>query len=234
MRTENPCTLMPLQWLKCVGNVDHALTFWDTGSKVNLFRKEFTRQAGWEGLPVVQQLQMILVSLNYFQSSFFFFEIVLHSMHCAKPHPPSPPISGRNNNRVKYFVLQIYLIYSNEKFRYHKKSDLTKNKSTQQIQEINKSSCRNPQINLHKSTHLVQEIKTSRLQKPTHPVENMGILQSKMIKITVVRMAGSKMKFTSLVLSREVNPFFFSSCSCYSLFCFLSYSCSPHSCISSS
>ena len=57
MRTENPHTLMQLQWLKCVGNFDHALAFLDTGSNVNLVRKEFAWQAGWEGLAVVQQLQ---------------------------------------------------------------------------------------------------------------------------------------------------------------------------------
>ena len=56
MRTENLCILMQLKWLKCVADVDRALAFWDTGSNVYLVRKEFARRAGWEGLPVVQQL----------------------------------------------------------------------------------------------------------------------------------------------------------------------------------
>ena len=39
------------------GQSQPSLAFWDTGSNVNLVRKEFAKQAGWEGLPVAQQLQ---------------------------------------------------------------------------------------------------------------------------------------------------------------------------------
>ena len=56
-RTENPCALMQVQWLECVGKVNHALAFWDTGSNVNLVRKKFAKMAGWEGFPVIQQLK---------------------------------------------------------------------------------------------------------------------------------------------------------------------------------
>ena len=56
-KTEKPCALMQVQWLECVGNVNQALAFWDTGSNVNLVRKKFAKMAGWESLPVVQQLQ---------------------------------------------------------------------------------------------------------------------------------------------------------------------------------
>ena len=48
---------MQVQWLECVGNVNQALAFWDTGSNVNLVRKQFAEMAGWKGLPVFQQLQ---------------------------------------------------------------------------------------------------------------------------------------------------------------------------------
>ena len=56
-RTENPCALIQVQWLECVGNVNQALAFWDTGSNVNLVRKPFAKMAGWMGLPFIQQLQ---------------------------------------------------------------------------------------------------------------------------------------------------------------------------------
>ena len=55
--TENPCALMHVQWLECIGEVNHALAFWDSGSNVKLVRKKFAKMTGWEGLPVVQQLQ---------------------------------------------------------------------------------------------------------------------------------------------------------------------------------
>ena len=48
---------MQVQRIEVQGNVSQAIVFWDTGSNVNLVRQDLAWLAGWEGRPVVQQLQ---------------------------------------------------------------------------------------------------------------------------------------------------------------------------------
>ena len=48
---------MQVQKITVLGDVTRAVVYWDTGSNVNLVRKEFAKQAGWVGRPVVQRLQ---------------------------------------------------------------------------------------------------------------------------------------------------------------------------------
>ena len=51
--------LLQLQYMPVKsGTVKQASTFYDPGSNVNLVRKQFAKEAGWKGRPVLQSLYM--------------------------------------------------------------------------------------------------------------------------------------------------------------------------------
>ena len=53
-----PNTLMQIQYLEVEGDVNLCSTFWDSGSNINLVRRDFVKMLGSQGLPCVQFVQV--------------------------------------------------------------------------------------------------------------------------------------------------------------------------------